>query len=189
MARRTRRAWPGLAGPVALSLALFTTAACVVPPQVGKEYRQQKSVIRSPWAEQPAEPVKIESAALDRTGEPPPAPEPDPHIVRRIINDDPTQLMGLAPDAVNRLLGQPSLLRSEPPAQVWQYKKADCVLDIFLYVGETKPGNMRVTYYEIRGSKASYKGIRACFAAILESHMPETAAPPLSYGFTPRFYI
>jgi hypothetical protein len=87
------------------------------------------------------------------------------------INDDPHQLMGLTPDAVNRLLGPPSLLRTESPAKVWQYTAEDCVLDIYLYAEEQTPDRSRVTYYEIRRPDTAKSGARACFAEIITSRM------------------
>jgi hypothetical protein len=43
------------------------------------------------------------------------------------------QLTGLHPAEVIALLGQPDLRRDEPPAQLWQYRAADCVLNLFFY--------------------------------------------------------
>ena len=77
--------------------------------------------------------------------------------------------MGLAPHAVNRLLGPPSLLRTEAPAEVWQYTAEDCVLDIYLYAEEKMPDRSTVTYYEIRRSDRAKSGARACFGEIIQS--------------------
>jgi hypothetical protein len=43
------------------------------------------------------------------------------------------QLTGLHPTEIIALLGQPDLRRDEPPAQLWQYRAADCVLNLFFY--------------------------------------------------------
>jgi hypothetical protein len=43
------------------------------------------------------------------------------------------QLTGLHPAEIIALLGQPDLRRDEPPAQLWQYRAADCVLNLFFY--------------------------------------------------------
>ncbi len=185
MARRRGGFWPGLSGPAALVLALSVAAACAAP-QANRERPRPKAVVIEVPVEQPLEPAREKPAAPERAMDPPPAsepapaPEPAPQIVRRVINDDPAQLMGLAPDAIGRLLGQPSLLRSEPPAQVWQYAIADCVLDIFLYAEESDPKTARVTYFEIRGGDAAARGMRACFAAILESRPVENGTSPHS---------
>jgi hypothetical protein len=44
-------------------------------------------------------------------------------------------LTGLSAEQVVALLGEPDFRRAEPPAELWQYRGADCVLDIFLYDG------------------------------------------------------
>jgi hypothetical protein len=46
---------------------------------------------------------------------------------------DVRDLNGLKPDDVLSMLGQPDLKRDEPPAEVWQYRAADCVLNLFFY--------------------------------------------------------
>ena len=42
-------------------------------------------------------------------------------------------LTGMDPAQLIALLGEPDLRRREPPAEFWQYRNADCVLDVFLY--------------------------------------------------------
>jgi hypothetical protein len=43
------------------------------------------------------------------------------------------ELAGMAPPEILALLGKPDLQRDEPPAEIWQYRTADCVLDLFFY--------------------------------------------------------
>lgn len=175
MARRSNAIWPATPGPAALALSLLVLAACgAISGPAGNGDRAPPSAAATP-APEPSPPL----AALD-----PPTPEPSlepPDAVagtteRRAINDDPEQLMGLAPRAISRLLGPPSLLRTERPAEVWQYTAADCVLDIYLYAEEENPDRSRVTYYEIRRAQPGQRGARACFADIIESRnmAPET---------------
>ena len=45
-------------------------------------------------------------------------------------------LAGLAPSQVAALYGQPDFRRNDPPAEVWQYRSADCVLDLYFYGGK-----------------------------------------------------
>jgi hypothetical protein len=54
-------------------------------------------------------------------------------------------LAGLKPADVVLILGQPDLRRNEPPAQLWQYRTADCVLNLFFY---DKSGDYRLTHAE-----------------------------------------
>ncbi len=82
---------------------------------------------------------------------------------------EPASLMGLARDQVIALLGTPSLVRRDAPAEVWQYAGEECVLDLYLYEGgdgaksggdeggparakeAVEPGGAyRVTYFEMR---------------------------------------
>lgn len=46
---------------------------------------------------------------------------------------DVKDLAGLKPADIVAVLGQPDLKRDEPPAQLWQYRAADCVLNLFFY--------------------------------------------------------
>ena len=64
--------------------------------------------------------------------EPPRAPE---------IKD----LAGLKPADVVSILGPPDLRRDEPPAELWQYRAADCVLNLFFY---DDAGGYRLTHAE-----------------------------------------
>lgn len=42
-------------------------------------------------------------------------------------------LTGLAPTDVTALIGNPDLRRVDPPAEVWQYRNAECVLNLYFY--------------------------------------------------------
>ncbi len=86
------------------------------------------------------------------------------------INDDPTQVVGLLPREIFSLLGQPEFVRRDMSAQVWQYRRSACVLDLFLY--EDKGAGQKVVYYEVRpmrqdASSLSETAQRGCFAALL----------------------
>ncbi len=68
---------------------------------------------------------------------PRPAPEPKPVI-------------GLDRKALSDLMGIPNFKRKDPPAEIWQYRGKDCILDVFLY-GDGKGGPYTVTHLEVRG--------------------------------------
>jgi hypothetical protein len=59
------------------------------------------------------------------------------------------QLMGLSASALEGVLGEPTLLRPEAPAQLWQYADDLCVLQIFLYE-PIAGGEAVVEYIEAR---------------------------------------
>lgn len=63
---------------------------------------------------------------------------------------DPDTLVGLDFARTTALLGDPALLIDEPPAKIWAYNGANCVLHVFFYpkVGGT---DFRVLTYEVKG--------------------------------------
>ncbi|MHA1570831.1 MAG: hypothetical protein ACTSWM_03335, partial [Alphaproteobacteria bacterium] len=64
------------------------------------------------------------------------------------INDDPAQVVGLLPRDLYSLLGQPQFLRRDLSAQVWQYRRSRCVVDLFLYRDDN--AGPKVVHYEVR---------------------------------------
>jgi hypothetical protein len=42
-------------------------------------------------------------------------------------------LTGMGPTELVAFFGEPDFRRREPPGELWQYRSADCVLDVFLY--------------------------------------------------------
>ena len=66
-------------------------------------------------------------SAAPPPGAPPPAAATGPIAM--------PSLTGLSAEQVEALLGAPDFRRAEPPAELWQYRGVDCVLDIFLYDG------------------------------------------------------
>jgi hypothetical protein len=58
---------------------------------------------------------------------------------------DLNKLAGLKPAEVLSMLGTPDLKRVEPPAELWQYRAADCVLNLFFY---DEAGGYRLTHIE-----------------------------------------
>jgi hypothetical protein len=80
------------------------------------------------------------------------------------IDDNPGQLMGLDPIRLEQRLGAPELRRREPPAEVWQYRTASCILDLFLYA---KSGIKEVVYMEARDFTAAEIETRQCLRGLL----------------------
>ncbi len=56
-------------------------------------------------------------------------------------------LNGLAPAQVAALIGDPDLRRVDPPAEIWQYRNANCVLELYFY---DSGANSRMVYAETR---------------------------------------
>jgi len=80
------------------------------------------------------------------------------------IDDNPDQLMGLDPVKLEQRLGAPELRRREPPAEVWQYRSASCILDLFLYATS---GIKEVVYLEARDFAAAEVETRRCLRGLL----------------------
>lgn len=69
------------------------------------------------------------------------------------------KLKGLSAAEVVALFGEPDFRRDEPPAELWQYRGADCVLDLFLY---DQAGGARVVYSEARDRSLLQAGVGQC---------------------------
>jgi hypothetical protein len=70
------------------------------------------------------------------------------------------ELQGLRPVDIVRQFGQPDFRRAEPPAELWQYRTAGCVLDIFLYA---EPDGFHVLHAEARGRAGAVASRGGCF--------------------------
>lgn len=82
--------------------------------------------------------------------------------------EDPDKLLGLQVDTIHDLLGDPALVRRDGDAEVWQYRAAACVLDLFIY-GQPK----RVAHVDLRDrGGAVTDGVRSCFATMLKGEIP-----------------
>lgn len=78
-----------------------------------------------------------------------PAPGPQAAVAPAVpINDDPAQIIGMTPSAVDDLLGKPVRVRRDGNAEIRQYR-ADtaCQLDAFVY---QQANGRRVTHVELR---------------------------------------
>lgn len=130
---------------VALAAATLALAACGAQPL-------------NPEAEQPhgERAAQTQSDPTARTARRPPPPP---------IDEDPQKLIGLAPAALEGMLGEPRFVRRDDPAQLWRYAGRSCVLDLFLYVGEG--GGYRVRHFEARSAGDEKISDRACFNALL----------------------
>jgi len=81
------------------------------------------------------------------------------------LTGDPKELIGLDHATVRRALGDPTRIRTELPAQVWQYVTGDCVVDLYLY---QQSGAMKVTYIEARSHTAEAAPTGRCLKSLLE---------------------
>lgn len=70
-------------------------------------------------------------------------------------------LAGLSAQQVVALLGEPDLRRAEPPAELWQYRRAGCVLDLFLY-GDAASAHVVHSEARERGFVQGGQGVDDC---------------------------
>ncbi len=87
-----------------------------------------------------------------------PPPEPPSEAVASRIPEL-GKLAGLDEAELVAMLGQPDFRRSDPPAQLWQYRSADCVLDVFLY---SEPSGYRVVHSETHDPRVLPPSIGPC---------------------------
>ncbi|MFZ0694439.1 MAG: hypothetical protein WAN51_09880 [Alphaproteobacteria bacterium] len=88
------------------------------------------------------------------------------------LGHKPNELVGLSADQVTNLLGKPSFVRHDMPAEVWQYRARDCVLDVFLYPPVKSGGDKEhtVLYYELRGKNAQKISGEGCYGALISAN-------------------
>ena len=86
-------------------------------------------------------------------------PSPPPPLARDMAD--------LNPAAVTELLGEPSFVRRDPPAEIWQYRPGGCVLDLFLYPGAE--GGLRVRHVAARVAGGGKVTVEACAARVIDA--------------------
>jgi len=77
---------------------------------------------------------------------------------------DVERLRGLSAADLARLLGEPEFVRHEPPAVIWQYRSAECVLDLFLY---RSADELRVAYAETHDRGVIRVSQSDCYADLI----------------------
>ena len=84
-----------------------------------------------------------------------------------ILSGDPAAFIGLGDVELSRALGEPKQVRKDEPAEIWQYSGADCVVDFYLYHGES--GGLSVAYLEARDQTAAATPADRCVKSLLQS--------------------
>ncbi len=84
---------------------------------------------------------------------------------------EPGAVMGLSAGGVTALLGPPDYRRRDRPAEIWQYRNAACVLDLFLYSAEGAPAKVNHMDFRRLGTDRDKAGLsdRECFRSFLFS--------------------
>lgn len=86
------------------------------------------------------------------------------------VNDDPNQFLQKTGVAVAAILGAPTQIRRDGPAEIWHYRRKQdgvlCMLDVFLY-GRQEGDALETRYVDLRGDGASLAARRACLASMI----------------------
>lgn len=76
----------------------------------------------------------------------------------------PAKLVGVDGFDVEEALGKPDFIRKDDGVEIWQYRTAQCILDLFLY---QKRGHLSVDHSELRGALPDHPANRTCFKSIV----------------------
>lgn len=85
----------------------------------------------------------------------------------RVSVPKPEELMGQGPEALRRRMGEPSLLRKEGDAQVWQYAGTGCV--VFLYLYDSPAGTPQVTFLDARAKSNGAVAVAPCLDDVVRT--------------------
>ena len=81
----------------------------------------------------------------------------------------PEALIGADRDTIADRLGKPVFLMRAQASEIWQYRAAGCVLDVYLY---EEAGAMRVAYIEARDLAGTELAPGDCMKAVHEARQP-----------------
>ncbi len=164
----------------------FTMAACAGPPTVTTPPPTSEVETATAEIEAPAEATqrgKPTPKALARGAPAPKAPAPKaPAKAEKSVAEtlpspqaqtanlaapvNPQRIMGLTRAELSDLLGKPHFRRRDITAEIWQYRHAECTLDVFLY---ESGNNYRVLHFEMRQGKAEAASRTRCLATLLDA--------------------
>ncbi len=85
---------------------------------------------------------------------------------------NPRRIMGLTRAQLSDLLGKPHFRRRDVPAEIWQYRHPECIIDVFLY---QSGDDYRVLHFEMRQGKAEAASRTRCLAAHLNARARDGA--------------
>ena len=113
-----------------------------------KQVKQAEPIEKEPRTQSPEQPELAELAepAPDKPAPPPPQPEKSIDLA---LLPGTGSLLGLDHGQLNDMLGPPDFRRRDDPAELWQYRRQTCVLDVFLYREKTG-GVLTVAHVEVR---------------------------------------
>ena len=81
---------------------------------------------------------------------------------------EPSVLTDLSADKVTSLLGVPGFKRQDDPAEIWQYRAENCIMDLYLYESLENVGRS-VAHYEMRFSPGKQMTAESCFVSVIKA--------------------
>lgn len=96
--------------------------------------------------------------------------QPERHIRNGVSGPyilSPQRMIGLLAENVEKMFGVPDFKHYDPPAEIWQYRKKECLLDIFLYVNKQKSNTLSVRHAEARSRSISKISQKNCLLKAL----------------------
>ena len=76
------------------------------------------------------------------------------------------QLLGKGGSWVKSKLGEPTFVRAEKTANIWQYKNHVCVLNVFLYIEGEDLSQPHVLHFDARNAKGANTDRDRCLAML-----------------------
>ena len=81
---------------------------------------------------------------------------------------DPQQLVGLFAKDIQEMFGIPDFKRYDMMVEIWQYRKKNCLVDIFLYQDKKQLSGLRVKHAEARSRTVFKISQKQCFLQALQ---------------------
>jgi hypothetical protein len=148
-----------------LSRGFLLAVLAVLPMLVGCVIDEPDAVLVTETANLAAPaPEPVDSKAAEELPTPvvsAPPPPPSPPVPALV------SLQGQQSVEIMALLGQPHFQRVDAPAELWQYRRNGCVLDLFLY--PSSGGGLAVDHLETRQLKPDAEDAQACFATLVRA--------------------
>lgn len=104
------------------------------------------------------------------TGE---ASDPQGKKAARVVLYDPEEFIGYRPQRLLPIMGAPDFVRRDGPAQIWQYRAENCVLDLFLY---GKNDDSQVRHVELRERVPGVEPVEQCFSRLRAARQGKPAS-------------
>jgi hypothetical protein len=121
----------------------------------------------------PGEQTPAPGAAAPAPQAVPPAPSPAPPQSAAVPPVAGARgLVGLNRDALGARLGQAGFVRRDGPAEVWRYRGADCLLDVFVY--RESDGAQRVAHVDARTPQGRPTPPDPCLEALERERRPQS---------------